>query len=503
MLMKNDFSTPQRQSLLGIVVMFGDTLQSGIRAMLPFLIIVLLKPNPNKLIVILSIAAGVLLLTLVLGYLKYRNFTFYVDTENDEFVVSEGILNKTRIAIPLDKVQNVTINQSLIQRLVKVHGLEVDTAGSSKKEINIKAISHAQALSLKELLLEGSKTGEAPDGEAIMYREQQQHPFIEISLISLLKTGITSNYIRSFGLLLAFLISTFQYVDDVVNASGYNKNPLDDYLNVQLLLRFVAFIAITVMVLVLVINLVRTIFRYYNFRVTKQNDSLLLAYGLINTKNTIIKPQKVQMVAVGRNYFQKKFDINDVKIRQASDLEANGQEQKQSAIEIPGCNDKERNVLLQFLLGQIPQKGQMLKPNYRRLILSIVKALGVPLSIFFLFAEVIEPSAYQYIYVVPFYVAFIGLLIGFGYRNYRLFVNKDFIIKQSGAWDIDTEYLEPHKIHTVKLTQYFWQKSADVGSVTIYTAGGTMGYGAANFSRLRTYANYWLYQVETSNKHWM
>jgi len=501
--MKNDFSKPQRQSLVGIVVMFGDTLQSSIRALFPILIITLLRPGSNKTIIALITFGIALIVALVVGYLKYLNFTFFVDTENDEFVVRKGILNKTRIAIPLDKIQNVNINQSLLQRIVQVHGLEVDTAGSNKKEVTIKAISHGQALSLKEMLLEGAKGDDVTDEEVLEAREQKKHPFIEISLMSLLKTGITSNYIRSFGLLLAFLISTFQYVDDVVRAADYNKNPLDDYLDPNLLLRFVVFIIVGVMLLVLIINLCRTIIRYYNFRVTKQNDSLLLSYGLISMRNTIIKPQKVQMVAVGRNYFQKKFNINDVKIRQASDLEANGQEQRKSAMEIPGCNNEERDVLLQFLLGEIPQKGEMLKPNYRKLVLNIFKVIVIPVSLYFLFAFYITPEAYDYVYILPFYIGLMGLLSGFGYRNYRLFVNDKFIIKQSGAWDIDNEFVAPHKIHTIKTHQYFWQKGANVGSVVLYTAGGNMSYGVADFKKLRSYINYWLYQVETTKKHWM
>jgi len=501
--MKNDFSTPQRQSLLGIVVMFGDTLQSSVRALFPILIVTLLRPGSHKGIIALITFGVALVAASIIGYLKYLNFTFFVDTQNDEFVVRKGILNKTRIAIPLDKIQNVNINQSILQRIVKVHGLEVDTAGSNKKEVTIKAISHMQALSLKEMLLEGAQGDEAPDGEVLEAREQKQHPFIEISLMSLLKTGITSNYIRSFGLLLAFLISTFQYVDDVVKATDYDRNPLDDYLDPNLLLRFVTFIIVGVMFLVLIINLFRTIVRYYNFRITRQNDSLLLSYGLISTRNTIIKPQKVQMVAVGRNYFQKKFNINDVKIRQASDLEANGQEQRKSAMEIPGCNNNERDVLLQYLLGQLPERGEMLKPNYRKFILGIFKVILLPVSLYFMFALWLTPSVYEYIFIVPFYVMLMVLLTGFGFRNYRLFINNDFIIKQSGAWDIDNEYVAPHKIHTIKTHQYFWQKNADVGSVVLYTAGGNMAYGVADFKRLRGYINQWLYLVETTSKHWM
>ena len=94
-------------------------------------------------------------------------------------------------------------------------------------------------------------------------------------------------------------------------------------------------------------------------------------------------------------------------------------------------------------------------------------------------------------------------MIYFAYRNSRLFVNNEFIIKQSGAWDIDNDFLAPHKIQALSLKQYFWHKRADIGKVTLYTAGGTLTFGLADYTRLKQLVNYWLYQVETTDKNWM
>jgi putative membrane protein len=56
-----------------------------------------------------------------------------LDNENEEFIINEGIFNKTK-TIQLNRIQQVNINQSLIQRLVGVYELDVDTAGSAKKK---------------------------------------------------------------------------------------------------------------------------------------------------------------------------------------------------------------------------------------------------------------------------------------------------------------------------------------------------------------------------------
>jgi len=501
--MKDNFSQPQRQSLIGVIVMFADTFQGALRALWPILIVWVFKIDEFSRIALWVGITGVLVGISLISYLKYRNFTFFLDENNEEFVIRKGIWNKSRIAIPLDKIQQVNINQSLIQKLIGVHALEVDTAGSSGKEVSIRAINHNIALSLKERLLENGHKKYDSEHNEDNATINQEYPFIQISILSLLKTGITSNYARSFALLLAFIITSFQYIEDFISAVGYEEDPLEKYFNTELLLRFLTFIIIGIIVITLVVNLVRTIIKYYNFRITKQHDSLLLSYGLLNTKNTILRPNKVQVVTVGRNFFQKKFNINDLKIRQASGVEANDRDQRKTAIEIPGCSNQEKDVLLKFLLGKIPEKGTVLKPSIRKILMESIGLLIIPVGIYLSLAYFVYPSIQEYIVFLPLYILFSGTMIYFGFRHSRLFVSDDFIVKQSGAWDIDREFIAPHKIQTISIKQYFWHKGSNIGIVTLHTAGGTLSFGLANYTRLKQLVNYWLYQVETGTQHWM
>lgn len=504
--MKSDFSKPQRQSLVGVVVMFADTFQGAIRALWPILIVWIFRFKELNKLSVLAGAGVIIVLVGIIAYLKYLNFTFFLDEKNEEFVIRKGILNKSRLAIPLDKIQQVNINQSLIQRIINVYALEVDTAGSSKKEVSIRAIDHNLALLLKERLLENeNEVTENSDifgeGELKIRQNEKEYPFIQISFITLLKTGITSNYTRSFALLFAFFISIYQYIEDIVEATGYEEDPLKEYINAELFLRFITTIIIIILVLTLVVNLLRTIIKYFDFKITRKQNSLLLSFGLINTKSTIIRPEKVQILAVGRNFFQKKLEIQDIRIRQAYNQTSNKDHLK-SAIEIPGCNDNEKDALMQFLLGKIPEKGLGLKPNIRKVLFQIVKAILIPSGIYF-FLVYLSPEMIDYVMFLAVYILFVSIIIFFSFRNYKLFVNNDFIIKQSGAWDISTEILAPHKIQGVSLTQYFWHKNPDIGIVTLHTAGGNLTFGLTGYTKLKELVNYWLYQVETTNKNWM
>jgi putative membrane protein len=504
--MRTDFSQPQRQSLIGVLVLFFYTLQQYAKALWPVMVVWVFKfDEVNKLYFFLGIFATFVIIGIV-SFLQYLNFTFLLDKENEEFVISEGVFNKTITTIQLNKIQQVNINQSFLQKLVGVYELAVDTAGSNKKEGAIKAISHELALELKSRLLENEKiiktsTSES-DAEDCGVEEEATESFdvIKISFLSLLKIGITSNYLKSISLLLIFVITVSDYFNKITGKDLIQDENIEDYVDQNLVVQTIIVIALFLLALVLMVNIVRVVFRYFDYKITRQKGSLLLSFGLLNTKNTIIKPEKVQITSVSRNYFQKKMNILELKIKQASSGSA---EEQKSVIEIPGCNEQERDEILKLLFHKLPEKGVVMEPNFRKLGFSVFLTIGLPLFLVFLFRSYIELQGMSLGLGVFAYIVFVGLIQFFIFRNNRLYVNDDFIIKQSGAWDIKNEIIEPGKIQAITTSQLFWHKTADIGSITLHTAGGNIAFQLGNYSKIKEYVNLWLYEIETSDSNWM
>lgn len=503
-----DFSQPQRQSIVGIFVMFIYSLQGYAKALWPILVIWIFKFNEiNK----IYLAAGTLVVFAIIGaisYLKYLNFTFYIDQENNEFIITEGVLNKTKTTIQLYKIQQVNINQSLIQRFVGVYELVVDTAGSNKKEGNIKAISHALALDLKARLLENEAkknldfhneitVSDEISTEKISYAEI---PFIKISFLSLLKIGITSNYVKSFFVLLAFFISLYDHVKQITGRDVLDDQNIEDYVDRNQIVTTFLILFILFFLTVIVINLVRTIFTYFDYKIARQKGSLLLSYGLLNTKSTIIKPEKVQITSVTQNFFQKKMDVLQLKIKQATGGEKEGNKQ---LIEIPGCSKQEKEKILNLLFQKIPEKGVMLKPNFRKLGFSVFLTIGLPLLGFYFVRDLIMEQLSMIDFLVLLYVVFVGIIQFYTYKNNRLYINNDFIILQSGAWDVTNKIILPSKIQAITTSQLFWHKNINIGSLTLHTAGGNISFQLGNFTAIEQYVNLWLYEMETSDSNWM
>ncbi|MEC4005638.1 PH domain-containing protein [Flavobacterium sp. SUN052] len=504
--METNFNQPQRQSPIGILVIFVDSLQKFARALLPLIFIFLFKASTaNKIYVILGILV-VLLLVGVVAYLRYLNFTFYIDDKEDEFIVSDGIINKTKTTIQLNKIQQVNIHQNIIQRLIGIYALSVDTAGSDKKEGNIKAISHSLALALKAKLLENETVKpqiQLDDSEPNQLKVEVQkevHPFLKISLSSLFKVGITSNYVRSIGLILTFFFTLIDNLRNIGKEDVIDGDKIEKMVANYPVIYSILFIIIVMFTIIFLINIGRTIIKYFDYSITKQKGSLLLSYGLINTESTILKPEKVQIVTITRNYFQKKLNVLEIKIKQAISDE---KKQRKSLIEIPGCNTTERDEILKLLFSQLPEKGVMMQPNFRKLVFSIFLTIVLPLTGFFIFGNNVDSNILKFTHLAIAFAIFILIIHVFAFRNYRIFINDNHIIKQSGAWDIQNDIIEIKKIQAITTSQLFWHKNLNIGSLTLHTAGGSISFYLGKYDKIREYVNLWLYEIETSDSNWM
>ncbi len=498
-MVKSKFSTPQRQSKTGLLVLFTNSLFEFLKAMWIVLIIFFLKGKTTDVFWGIGIFVLVLLGFGVYSYLKYRTFTFYIDEEQNEFIVQHGILNKTKTVIQLSKIQQVNLKQNIIHRMVNVYQLNIDSAGSEEKEAVINAVSKDVAMALKSKLLDNERF-EVVDNSVEIEKEKENQPFLKIDLISLLKVGITSNYAKSIGLLLTFFFTIYENLNHAGADEFIDGSKVEDFIANYTAVYSVLVAILLLFTVIFIINIVRTLVKYYGFKIAKQKGSLIMSYGLVATQSTILKPEKVQIVKITRNFFQKKLKILEISIKQTISDET---KKDKSTIEIPGCNEIERNEILQLIFNEIPEKGEKLKPNFRKLLFSIFILIVLPLSAYLTIGNWFVNSIFEYKSIAVFYTVFIFIGLLFGFKNNSLHINDKHVIMQSGAWDVDNEIIKTEKIQAITTSQLFWHKSLNIGSLTIHTAGGNINFQLGKFDKINQYVNLWLYQIEKNDNNWM
>jgi putative membrane protein len=501
--MDQDFSKPQKQSASGIIIMFADTLQKVIRAAALPILFIFIKSGSQHTWAVVSGAIAFILILAVFTYIRYIKFTFFLDEAKQEFVINKGVFSRTTLTIQLNKIQQVNINQSLLQQMIGVYSLSIDTAGSEKKEASIKAVDHTTATLLKQKLL-SRDTFTAQSGQlAVAEAESAIPPLLKLSNFTLLKVGITSNYGASIALLTGFMFGLFQLMKDYNSAFEIEENQLSHAFSKGFSVFSLCFLLIAALILVLGTNIIRTFIRYFDFKIVKQKRALAVSSGLFTKHNTLLKPNKVQLGAYSQNYFQKKLNMLNMKVKQASYSSANEEDEKKSAVEIPGCDEMERDEILKMIFDRIPAEGRPLLPNYRFLFLRIMLCIVLPLLAVFLVGLFFVPLIKPYFVLAIPYILIAVTLLYFEYKHHRLYASQGFIIKRSGIWDIEHEVLEPHKIQAITAKQYFWHKNADVGHLIVHTAAGVIHFKYGNYTNIKHLVNYWIYKVESSKEDWM
>ncbi|SDD95667.1 putative membrane protein [Pedobacter soli] len=501
--MNKDFSKPQRQSAAGIIVMATHTFLKIVKASFFIFVLAFIKMPLHQIFYVLAGVALLLVISFFFAYLWYLKFTFFLDKEKQEFVVNKGIFNRDQVIIQLDKIQQVNINQSILQKIIGVYGLKIDTAGAHGEEVSIRAIDETSAYNLKSHLLHKKVAVENQPEAETATQITEETPFLKISSWTLFKVGLTSNYGQSLALLAAFFYTVIYEGRQLLDSLKIDKNAIESTVTGMLTI-VTAFILIGVLLMVLlVINMVRTFYKYFELQISQHKDTLLLSSGLIAKKNTLVNPAKVQITKYSQNYFQKKLNMLNVSLKQAHFGESKkGHEMQGNTMEIPGCNPAERDELLRMILDKLPKSNKTFIPDWRFLNLPIFFKLVLPVAIFIIVA-INVPEVKPFISAAAIYLITGIVMIYISYKKHRISVSEEFIVKKSGIWDISHEIITPAKIQVITTFQYPWHKGVDVGHLCLHTAAGQIRFKYGNYTEIKQLVNYWLYQVEHRNENWM
>ena len=501
--MSLDFSQPQRQSAAGIIINAAYVAQHLVRAMFIPLALFIVKANKMALLYTASGFVAVLVLALVYGYFYYLKFTFYLNPNKKEFVIDKGVFSRKHLTIPIEKIQQVNINQGFLQKIIGVYSLQIDTAGTDSKEVDIRAINGEIAQALKQHLLHGQTVASPENDEEAPMAAVNDIPLIKIKATTLLKIGLTSNYGQSIALLIGFGYAAFRNIKELLKAFDNDNGQMEQFVKSGFNLFSIGILLAAIAVILLATNVIRTFVKYFDFQLSKHRQSLLITAGLLTKKNTLLHPDKIQITKYSQNYLQRKIGLFNMSLKQAhAGREQSEKEMKNNNTEIPGCNTAEKDALLRMILDKLPEGGSTFKPNWRFLNLPVAFQVLLPVIIYGICYRLITEVRPYYPLAIAYFVI-TWVMIYISYTKHRMVVSKDYIIKQSGIWDISQEIIEPHKIQSITTSQYLWHRKLDIGHVSLHTAAGSISFAYGNFSEIKTLVNYWLYQVESAEKEWM
>ncbi|RXG16259.1 putative membrane protein [Leeuwenhoekiella aestuarii] len=509
--MNRSFSEPQLQSKPGVLFIFFSQFYKFLRALGPVLLYFIIKgPKTDYTALIIFGIAAALLLLLGFSVLSFYRFKFHIDYKNSEFVLQKGVFSTELISIPFSKIQQVYFKRSLLQRVIGVYSVVIDTAGSSGQEINIKALSESKAKDLQQVLMnavnETNQETEAANSDKPKEEKKISSTVwnYRLSPLSLLKLGLTSNYFRGVWLILIFVGSIYQQVGDfdLVQSDQYKeglKGYLDAYSKPIELFILTALVFIGVFIIGMIISCIEIFIKYFDLNLTQTKESLELEMGLKTNTKISLKPKRVQLLRVVTNPIQKRLNLQETQIALASSQD----NLSKTKICIPGLERMQIERVKRFLFSSPMRPGRVFKPAFILYIRLLILA-SLPLILTAVVASFLVPNYMVEIMSILF-IIFGMLIIPYQYYWYRalsLEITPEFIIRRKGVWNQKTEIIELFKLQAVTVDQPIWYKKRQLYNYTFHTAGGAISFPLTSH-KMQQYINYALYRVEINKQAWM
>lgn len=491
------FSEPTRQSSVAIAFILGNVLRLLLRQL--WVVILVLLFNPKKQISggLTWLLIGMALLGAVISVISYFKFYFYI--RDGELVLEKGVFRRTKINVPLDRIQTINFKQGILHQMLNVVAVEIDTAGSVGQEFSLRAIRKEQAEALRsyvESINSGAKLqavrAEAPNSEPSL----AETLLFRLQIADLLKIGLSQNHLRTAGIIMAF---TYGFIDDVANAldikleKEVQKIPgmaADEHYGYLFLWGLAVFLLLSIL-----FSLFNTVLRYFDLRVFKTRNGLKMVSGLFNRQEVSAGFSKIQFLRWSDNPLRRYFNMRRVRLPQAA---SNAPGSKTTFV-IPGCYREQLAQLQEICFPGEQGRAYTRHGIHRRVIWRQIwlQAIG-PVAILFYLAWGM-PGHWLLLLWLP-----VGVWLSLRYhKNWQWQISETALRARWGVISRKEVLLETFKVQGLTLHENWFLRRRKLTHVELHTAAGSIKIPYLPKEMANELCNWILYKVESSTREWM
>jgi len=490
----------QRQSPFAILVLVARILQNLVKQFSIVVILILLGGNrsEDRTSTTLIISLGILVLTIARGIVTY--FRYYYSVTDEHLIVEKGFLSTSKTSIPLDRIQAVDFDQTMVHKMVNLVKVNISTAGSSGSEASIEAVTLDKANQLRDVLMQHqSSQGEHASHRSLSLSsegEQDTQRIFSLNPIELLKVGLAENHIRSGFVIIGFFFWIIQQAEDA-DLLDRLKELAPDLNVIKGSVIILGTLSVLMVIGSIVISIVKTVAQYFNLKLIRREDSFQLSYGLINSRQFTAKDSKIQVIGWERTWLQQQFDYYTLYFKQASSRSVS----EKKRLSIPGCST-EHIQSVRSLLGyssEGDQAWQGISPTYRFYGLRNLTLLGVILLTILLLTR----EDYIGLGLAILFLAYRVISIFKTYDKVSYQISGGLIQVTGGTFGSSLQVLKSHKIQAIRLKVGLFQRRRDLTDLYLFTASGSLLIPFLPLATARQIRDELLYTVESSIEDWM
>jgi putative membrane protein len=388
----------------------------------------------------------------------YRRYEYELTA--DTFDIRSGVFSRREREIPLRRIQNVDISQSVVQRVLGLAVVGLETAGGGETEAQLKYVAEEEADRLQAEVSRLRRASEGTSGDS--EPEPTETVFAiterELGVLALVSTDFRVVSLLFFGASLAGP-QAFDVLDDAFVASpeslvGALVGPVAGLLGV--------------LVLGLVSGAINAA-RYYGFTLARGEDELRYERGLLQRYSGTIPLSKVQTLTIRENLLARRLGYAALSIETAGHVATGGDGGgSQSAIPLA---ERDRVVELARSLEPATLDTFERPPRRARRRYAARYALAL-LGIAGLVALVTTTLDLRPYWLVPVgALVLVPMAAHLKWRHRGYVLGEDHVVTRNGFWTRRTKVVPYHRVQTTVSTETIFQRRRDLGTVVVDTAG--------------------------------
>ncbi|MEO1261235.1 MAG: PH domain-containing protein [Bacteroidota bacterium] len=499
----SQFEQPTRQSTIAILFILGKIFRILLKQF--WILILVFFFNPKKK-VFTSFTLGLLVLAglgAITSIISYFRTYFYI--KDDELILEKGVFRKTKVAVPLDRIQTVNFKQSILHQAFNVVSIEIDTAGSVGKEFSLEAIDQADAGALRSFISSNKdarlqtgttaveRTGSAPPSEMTVGK-----PIFQLGILDLLKIGVSQNHFRTAGIIMVFFLS---FIDDVEEALDLKlTDRLEKFLGVVDEGEIIYYLLIGVpffLIISFLLTLFRTVFQYFNLRFWRTGNGFKMNSGLFTRQEVSANLQKIQFIRWDSSPLKRLFKMISVRLPQAASMQV----ARKLAVNVPGCYGDHLEAIRK---AYFPEEKNLPETQHGinwRISLRMFFFQGlIPVGVLMLISQSwLGNQIWIWLLWLP----------AAAWLSYRYYLNWHWHVSEEGirtSWGVINQHrilLQWYKVQAVTIRQNYFLKRRGLAHLTLFTAAGSIQVPYIPVDKALEVQDFVLYKVETDVRKWM
>lgn len=430
--------------------------------------------------------------TIVTSLARYFSFSYRI--EGNELITQQGILERKQRSIPLERIQEIRVEQGVLHRVFDVVDAKIETGGGEGAEASLSVLSRSEVERLRQAVFERAAKIRADVGagavDELVAVTPERVVIRRLGLKDLILIGLTTNHIIS---ALALAGALWNFAEDLLPGNFYQRAGETLYRESSrffmrdaapaIALAVVG--ALAVVLIGVVFSTITAIIRFHGFTLSISGEDLHRRYGLLTRRSSSLPRRRIQLLKIEERLFRRMFGLATLRADTSGSHHDNEDDESGRDVLLPITRRGAVDPLLTTFFPDF-DVGQTELAEWRRVSRLAIRqgvikgAIGCALAAAILISVQWRLASLWPLTLLPL-VYFISVA---NYRNLGFALSERYFCARRGWTGRSTHIVPINKIQAVEVRQSPLDRRLGLATLSIDTAGQAYTGGGPQINNL-------------------